>query len=86
MPRGFWPGAPDLAVEVVSPSDTLIEVEEKVQDWLTAGTRMVWVVNPRRKAVAVHRSPTDVTILTADQELDGADVVPGFGCRVADIF
>jgi Uma2 family endonuclease len=85
-PRGFWDGAPDLAVEVVSPSDTFSEVEEKVDDWLAAGTRMVWVVNPRRRTVTVYRSRTAIAILTPNDVLDGRDVVPGFTCRVGDIF
>ncbi|MFN4259273.1 MAG: Uma2 family endonuclease [Gemmataceae bacterium] len=86
IPRSFWPGAPDLVVEVISPRDTLIAVEEKVDDWLTAGARLVWVVNPRCRTVSVYRSPTDVTILTSADELDGNHVIPGFRCRVAEIF
>ena len=86
MPQKFWPGAPDLAVEIVSPSDTLQDVEEKVDEWLAAGTTLVWVINPRRKRVTVYRAPRSVTILEVDDELDGQDVVPGFKCRVADLF
>ena len=78
--------APDLAIEVISPSDKLREVEEKVDEWLAAGTTLVWVINPERKRVTVYRAPRSVTILTADDELDGQDVVPGFKCRVADLF
>jgi Uma2 family endonuclease len=83
---GFWPGAPDLVVEVISPSDTYTEVEEKVFDWLEAGTRMVVVVNPRRRAVTVYRSLTDVVVLTENDTLDGGDVVPGWNMPVKDIF
>ena len=86
MPQKFWPGAPDLAVETISPSDTLQAVEEKVDEWLAAGTALVWIINPKRKRVTVYRAPRSVTILTADDELDGQDVVPGFKCRVADLF
>jgi Uma2 family endonuclease len=85
-PRGFWDGAPDLAVEVISPSDTYSEVEEKVDDWLAAGARMVWVVNPRRCTVTVYRSRTAIAILAENDVLDGQDVVPGFTCRVGAIF
>jgi Uma2 family endonuclease len=85
-PSGFWPGAPDLAVEVLSPNDTAVEVEDKVSEWLEAGTRMVWVVNPRRRTVTVYRTPRGGTILGADDELDGQEVVPGFRCRVASLF
>jgi Uma2 family endonuclease len=86
VPQKFWPGAPDLAVEVISPGDTLQEVEEKVDEWLAAGTRLVWVINPKRRRITVYRPPRSVTILTADEQLDGEDVVPGFCCRVGDLF
>src|SRR5919109_84876 len=86
IPRGFWPGAPDLAVEVVSPGDTYTEVEEKVNDWLNAGTRMVLVLNPRTRTVAVYTSHTDVVRLTEADTLAGGEVLPGFTCRVAELF
>jgi Uma2 family endonuclease len=84
--EGYWPGPPDLAVEVISPSDTYTEVEDKVHDWLDVGTLMVIVVNPRRETVTVYRSRTDIVILTKDEELDGQDVVPGWKLRLADVF
>jgi Uma2 family endonuclease len=84
--EAFWPGAPDLAVEVVSPGDRTGEVDEKVRSWLDAGARMVWVVNPKWRSVTVYRSATDIRTLTENDELDGEDVVPGFRCRVADVF
>jgi Uma2 family endonuclease len=86
VPKTFWPGAPDLAVEVLSPGDTRREVDEKVADWLEAGARAVWVVNPKRLSVSVYRSMTDVTRLSEGDELDGGDVVPGFRCKVSEIF
>ncbi len=85
-PEGFWPGAPDLAIEIVSPNDTAPEVEEKATAWLDAGTAMVWVVNPAKRTVTTHRSSTDIQTLTEQDELDGQDVVPGFRCRVSEIF
>jgi Uma2 family endonuclease len=86
IPKKFWPGAPDLAVEVLSPGDTAEEVEEKVEDWLSAGARAVWVVSPKRRGVSVYRSMTDVTRLSESDELDGGDVVPDFRCKVSEIF
>ena len=83
---GFWPGGPDLAVEVVSPGDTYNEIEDKVLDWLDAGTRMVVVVNPRQRTVTLYRSRADIVILTQDDILDGNDVVPGWSLPVAEIF
>lgn len=86
LPIKFWEGAPDLAVEVVSPGDTVEDVEEKVDDYLTAGTRLVWVVNPKRKTVTVHKPAANPLVLRPQDTLEGADVVPGFRCNVADVF
>ncbi|MDT5293894.1 MAG: hypothetical protein QOJ76_774 [Acidobacteriota bacterium] len=86
IPKNFWQTAPDLAVEVLSPGDTYEEVDEKVEDWLDAGARAVWVVNPRRRSVNVYRSMTDVTRLSDADELEGGDVVTGFRCKVSEIF
>jgi Uma2 family endonuclease len=88
---GFWPGAPDLAVEVVSPGDRFIEVDEKARMWLGAGAAAVWVVNPQWRTVTVYRpgaepSAPDVRTLTENDELDGGDVLPGFRCPVGEIF
>ncbi len=84
--KGYWVGPPDLAVEVMSPSDTVGEVEEKVQEWLEAGTGLVWVVSPKLRTITVYRSLTDITILTEKDTLDGGDVVPGFQYAVAELF
>ena len=81
----YWPEAPDLAVEVISPNDRYTEVNEKVADWLAAGTRMVIVVNPRNRTVNVH-TPDNTVTLTMGDTLDGGDVVPGWQMPVADIF
>ena len=86
IPKNFWAIAPDLAVEVVSPGDTYGEMEEKVEDWLAAGARAVWVVNPKLRSVTVYRSPTDVARLSEADELGGGEVVPGFRCKVSEIF
>ncbi len=82
----YWDGAPDLAVEVLSPSDTPRKVERKVADWLQAGAQSVWVVNPKRRTVTVYSSQFETVILTEHDELDGGDVVPGFQLTVAEIF
>ena len=79
-------GAPDLVVEIVSPNDRYTEVDEKVTSWLAYGTRMVVVVNPRRRALAVHRPAAAVRQLTIDDRLDGEDVVPGWSLAVRDLF
>jgi Uma2 family endonuclease len=84
--EGYWPLAPDLAVEVISPSDRPDDVQEKVQEYLAAGTRMIWVVYPKTRTVTVYRSLKDVKVLRADEILSGEDVLPGFERKVSDIF
>ena len=85
-PDGFFEGAPDLAVEVLSPNDTAVDVEEKIDEWLRAGCALVWVVNPRRQPVSVYRPGGLVNIVTEADTLDGGDLLPGFTLPVADIF
>lgn len=86
--RGFRTGAPDLAVEVVSPNDRHAEVVEKALAWLAAGCRMVLVADPESRTVTVYRSPDNVRVLTAEgnDAIDGADVVPGWRLPVAQLF
>ncbi|MGH7588020.1 MAG: Uma2 family endonuclease [Gemmatimonadota bacterium] len=83
---GFGHLAPDLAVEIISPSNTAIEILAKVEDYLEAGTRLVWVVEPSRRRVAVYRSQDELHLLSETDELDGKDVLPGFSVKVAEIF
>jgi Uma2 family endonuclease len=84
--ESYWPGAPDLAVEVNSPSDTVREVEKKVMEWLEFGSRLVWIVSSKLHTVTVYRSLTDIETLTEKDILDGGDVVPGFQISIAEIF
>jgi Uma2 family endonuclease len=84
--EGYWPGAPDLAVEVVSPNDRHSEVIEKALEWLDAGCRMVLVVDPKQQTVTVYRSRENIRILTEGDALDGDDVIPGFSLPITEIF
>ena len=84
--KGYFRGAPDLLVEVVLPNDRLYDVEEKVEEWLAAGARLIWVVNPRRKIVIAHRPGAEPQTFRVGDTLDAADVVPGFTLPVAEIF
>ncbi|MGH7542510.1 MAG: Uma2 family endonuclease [Gemmatimonadota bacterium] len=84
---GFGRLAPDLAVEVVSPSNTAVEILQKVEDYLDSGTRLVWVVEARRRSVTVYRSRDEIRLLQEGDELGGFDdVLPGFSVRVAELF
>lgn len=84
--EGFFGGAPDLAVEVVSPDDTDTVVQEKVLDYLNCGTKLVWIVRPRLKTITIYRSPTEVRVLTLTETLGGEDVIPGFVVPLREIF
>jgi Uma2 family endonuclease len=86
LPPGYFPGAPDLAVEVISPNDVYSEVEKKAKEWLQYGAQVVFVVNPRRKVVAVHRPGQPVAILGMEDTLTAEDVVPGWSMAVRDLF
>jgi Uma2 family endonuclease len=86
IPEQFIPGAPDLAVEIISPGDRWSEVEEKVADYLAGGVRMVWLVDSRERRVVVRYSDRPPTIIAADGELDAEDVVPGFKLPLAELF
>lgn len=84
--EGYWVGAPDLVVEVVSLTDSVGYVEEKVAEWIEAGSRLVWVVSPKMHTVTVYRSLTEIVVLTENDTLDGGVVVPGFQISIAEIF
>jgi Uma2 family endonuclease len=85
-PRGHVRIAPDLAVEVVSPRDTAEDVEAKRVAFLQAGTRLLWVLYPETRTVHVYRQAGGSSLLTEADELSGEDVLPGFVCRVAELF
>lgn len=78
--------APDLAVEVISPGNLAREIAEKVQGYLEAGVRLIWLAYPSTLTIVVHRPGGISRTLSADDELHGEDVLPGFSCRVADLF
>ena len=81
-----FPIPPDLAIEVVSPTDVQYRIVRKAFDYLSAGTRLVWVLDPVAKTVTVYRSKIDMELLTSEAMLTGADVVPGFTCPVENLF
>ena len=83
---GYAEVAPDLVVEIVSPSDSRREVHDKARMWLSHGVRLAWVVHPDTRTVDVHRADHDVATLGEDDFLDGMDVLPGFSCTVKDVF
>jgi Uma2 family endonuclease len=85
-PLGFYVGAPDLAVEVLSPGNWRKDLREKIPQWLDAGTRLVWVVDTQKRTVTVHAPGAEPVLLRAGDVLTGGDVVPGFSHDVAECF
>ena len=86
VPAGFLEMAPDLAVEVVSPSDSPTAVQAKVDDWLKAGTRLVWVVDPETRTVTVHRPARPAAVYPEPGALDGAPAFADFSVPVRELF
>jgi Uma2 family endonuclease len=83
---GYAELAPDFVVEVISPGDRPGEILTKVGDWLDAGVRLVWVIDPIRRDARTYRADGSQGAVESDGALDGEDVVPGFSCRLADCF
>ena len=83
---GYYEGAPDLVVEIVSPSDGLREIYHKARMWISFGVLLVWVVNPDNHAIEVHRPNQPFLSLTENDILDGGEVLPGFNYPVRDVF
>jgi Uma2 family endonuclease len=85
-PEGAWPIPPDLAVEIVSPTDLHEKLMTKILEYLSAGVRQVWLISPEHRTVTVYSSYTDVKIVDEAGELGGGDVIPGFRLPVAELF
>jgi Uma2 family endonuclease len=86
LPRGFFNGPPDLAVEVLSPGDRAGEVQAKIRDWLAAGCRAVWIVDPENETMTVYKNTRDITVLTSADILSDEQILPGFSAMVSDVF
>ena len=86
IPRcGYATFAPDLAVEVLSPGDRPGEVLAKVADWLNAGSRLVWVIDPERRVARIYRADGSETLLEDEDSFSGEDVLPGFACQLGQL-
>lgn len=86
MTGKYFPAAPDLAVEVVSPNDTATQVQDKVQDWLRHGVRLVWVVEPKTRTVTIFRPDGSANVLQSTDTLSGEDVLVGFEFGLGRLF
>lgn len=85
VPAGYWPGAPDLVAEILSPGDRRTEMRAKVRDYLRSGVRLVWVIDPVARACTVSRSLSAIPG-RVQHTLDGEDVLPGFSCSLPQLF
>jgi Uma2 family endonuclease len=86
LPKGYFQGSPDLAVEILSPSNTIAEIHEKIVEYFENDTRLVWVIHPDEKYVLVYHSPEPDRLLRSLDRLDGEDVVPGLAISVGELF
>ncbi len=86
MLKGYLPGAPDLAVEIISPSNTFEEIHDKIVEYFDNGSKLVWVIHPDEKSVLVYHQPEPDRLLRASDNLDGEAVIPDFSLPVADLF
>jgi Uma2 family endonuclease len=78
--------APDFAAEVISPGDTVSELDQKVEEYLAAGVKLVWVINPRLQVVRVYNPDGRIETLRITDELSGGSVIPGFRCAASALF
>ncbi|MBI3329217.1 MAG: Uma2 family endonuclease [Nitrospinae bacterium] len=85
-PEGIWPLAPDLAVEIISPNDLYERVLRKVEEYFAGGVQQVWLISPEHQTITIYHSPTRTTILTEADDLVSDELLPGFHCRIADLF
>jgi Uma2 family endonuclease len=84
--QGHLTIAPDLAVEVVSPNDEVLELDRKINDYFRAGVRRVWVINPEQQTLRVHRAPGDLSELIGDADVSDDQLLPGFRCPLPGLF
>ncbi len=85
-PKGFFKGSPDIAVEILSPSDTLESIHGKIVEYFGNETKLAWVINPEEQTVLVYHSPYADKLLTRQDILDGEEVMKGFSFPVAELF
>jgi len=85
-PEGMWPFAPDLAVEILSPTDLHEKVSGTIREYFAAGVRQVWLISPEYHTATIYQSPTQVRILTEEDDLSSDEILPGFRCRLRELF
>ena len=84
--KGYWSGPPDLAIEVLSPSDRPYRIKPGISGWFSYGVTQLWIVNPKDRTVTVYRSPSDATTFSGSDDLEAPDLFPGFRLSLDRIF
>ena len=84
--RGYWPGPPDIAVEVLSPSDRPSRVATRISRWFDHGVKQLWIINQKNRTVTIYRSPSDATTFSGSDYLEAQDLLPGFRLSLDRIF
>lgn len=86
LPKGFFEGAPDLAVEIISPSNTFEEIHNKLVEYFDSGCRLAWVIHPDEQSALIYRQPQPDRLLKISDNLEGEEVIPGFTMPMVDLF
>lgn len=86
LPKGFFDGAPDLAVEVISPNNTFEEIHQKIVEYFESGSRLVWVINPDEESIVVYHSPKPDRLLGSTDTLNGENIIPNFSLSISELF
>ena len=86
VPMSKWEIAPDLAIEIISPTDIYSKVMNKLREYFAAGVKQVWLVTIEDEQVTIYDSPTQISVVTANENLTSETLLPGFKCRVSDLF
>jgi len=85
-PLSKWEIPPDIAIEVISPNDVWEKVNDKLREYFAAGVRQVWLVSQGQREILIYDSLTRITVLTENDELTSQSLLPGFKCRVGELF
>ncbi len=84
VPEGFMDGAPDLAIEVISPNEDWAEMERKIGEYFASGAKEIWLIDPDKRTLTVYKSPSNIHTFHADDEIE-TNLLPGFRCKVSEL-
>jgi Uma2 family endonuclease len=82
----FFPGGPELAVEILSPNNTRAEIDDRLKDFFASGTQLAWIIDPEQECAEICHAPTQRKLIASGADLDGEQLLPGFRYPLADLF